>query len=139
MKYTKGAKVESFRLLPLAVSLIPSHALWFHFQLLLESCSLRVKGFLMNEVVILKSNTCTALPGHIASLPLLCRARERPAQRRTETRCGMLGVHGVSVPVAVEEALRTPSGDASAPGKVFSVALGYIKACTRTCNSVARR
>lgn len=48
---------------------------------------------------------------------LVCRARGRPDQKRTETLCGMLGAHGVNAPVPVEEAPHTPSDDASVPSK----------------------
>lgn len=52
-----------------------------------------------------------------ASLLLCCRARARPGQRRTETRCGMPGARGANVHVPVEEEPRTPFVDASAPSK----------------------
>lgn len=48
---------------------------------------------------------------------LLCRARGRPDQRRTETLCGTPGAPGVNVPGRVEEARRTRSDDASVPSK----------------------
>lgn len=54
-------------------------------------------------------------------LLLLCRARGRPAQRRTETPCGTPGGRGVNVPGPAEEAPRTPSDGASVPSKLHVV------------------
>lgn len=65
----------------------------------------------------------------VMSLPLVCRAHVRPGQKRTETRCGMPGAHGVNVPVPVEEEPHTPCDGASAPSKDFHL-LSYIYAAT---------
>lgn len=53
----------------------------------------------------------------LTSLLLVCRARVRPDQKRTETRFGTPGVPGVNALVHVAEEPPTPSDDASVPSK----------------------
>lgn len=67
---------------------------------------------------------------------VVCRARGRPDQKRTETLCGTPGGHGVNVPVPVEEVPRTPSDDASVPSKATSQPLLTIKPVRNMCDNV---
>lgn len=71
---------------------------------------------------------CAFYTPFITSLLLVCRARGRPDQKRTETRCGMPGARGVNAPVPVEEEPRIPLDDASVPSKALHIAKRHLKA-----------
>lgn len=82
----------------------------------------------MNNVLILSHFLCPS-PTPIATI---CRTHGQQGQKRTETLCGMPGVHGANVHAPVVEELPILSGVVSVPSKPLPYTLAELILCYRS-------